>query len=77
MVKLIDYTWYHAVNDQHKLNDVLAAAAKEQQQLHAIEADIIYSEAQGISIAHHLQTFIAHSRRLNTRVPIKNESRIF
>lgn len=53
MVLLIDYTWYHAVNDQHKLNDVLTAAAKEQQQLHAIEADIIYSELQGISVMGH------------------------
>ena len=53
MVLLIDYTWYHAVNDQHKLNDVLTAAAKEQQQLHAIEADIIYSKSQGISVMGH------------------------
>lgn len=53
MVRVIEYNWYHAVNDPHKLNDVLTAAAKEQQQLHAIEADIIYSESQGISVMGH------------------------
>ncbi|KAL7443424.1 hypothetical protein ACHAXM_012085 [Skeletonema potamos] len=54
-VLLIDYTWFHAVNDQHKLNNVLALSAKQiqEQQLHAIEADIIYSEAKGISVMGH------------------------
>jgi len=55
-VPLIDYIWYHAVNDQHKLNSVLASSAKQtqpKQQLYAIEADIIYSEAKGQSVMGH------------------------
>ncbi|KAK1735265.1 FAM151 family protein, partial [Skeletonema marinoi] len=51
-VPLIDFRWYHAVNDQHKLDNVLASSAKHTQ-LHAIEADIIYSEAKGQSVMGH------------------------
>eukprot|EP00984_Skeletonema_dohrnii_P022728 scaffold11824_cov78-Skeletonema_dohrnii-CCMP3373.AAC.2 len=37
-VQLIDFRWYHAVNDQNKLDNVLASSAKHTQ-LHAIEAE--------------------------------------
>ena len=54
-VLLIEYIWHHAVNDQHKLNNVLASSAKQTQheQLHAIEADIVYSEAKSQSVMGH------------------------
>ncbi len=49
----IDYTWYHAVNDQNKLTHVLVSSAKQTQKPHAIEADIIYSAAKGQAVMGH------------------------
>lgn len=50
---LIDYMWYHAVNDQSKLTSVLSSVKQNEQKVHAIEADIIYSKAKGQSVMGH------------------------
>ena len=47
------------LSDKHKLDTLLFGRS--------------LSEAQGISIAHHLQTFIAHSRRLNTHTQANSD----
>ena len=48
------------LSDKHKLDTLLFGRS--------------LSEAQGISIAHHLQTFIAHSRRLNTHTQANTDT---
>ena len=48
------------LSDKHKLDTLLFGRS--------------LSEAQGISIAHHLQTFIAHSRRLNTHTQANSDT---
>ena len=52
-IKLIDYFWYHAVNDQLKLNNVMKALSGQAKQLQAIEADIIYSESKSQAVMGH------------------------
>ena len=51
---------YDDLSDKHKLDTLLFGRS--------------LSEAQGISIAHHLQTFIAHSRRLNTHMQANSDT---
>ena len=51
---------YDNLSDKHKLDTLLFGRS--------------LSEAQGISIAHHLQTFIAHSRRLNTHMQANSDN---
>ncbi|KAL7495921.1 hypothetical protein ACHAWT_006728 [Skeletonema menzelii] len=52
-VLLIDYMWYHAVNDQQKLSSAVTSVKQNEHKVHAIEADIIYSEEKGQSVMGH------------------------
>lgn len=45
--------WYHAVNDQQKLSSAVSSVKQTEQKIHAIEADVIYSEAKGQSVMGH------------------------
>ena len=84
-IRLIDYIWHHAVNDVETLNNVLMAAKqREHQQLHAIEADIIYSEAKGQAVMGHppqedgeltLSSLLNQVRRSNFQ-PLKKQQQL-